>query len=187
MEQRKSKYDVELGEGFELCDNKYRNRRNVREMLNEIGNRFFKKSRNAGWEPYIRADMHVIDRLHEREFPFEEFLQIVAKLVSRDEGKLLKLVESRFNSTETIPLRINCYGHGAWMIAVTISIHTNIHEGDNRSFHVNIRTCYKERNMIFREREIGVEKIWTRGMPSWMKNPPARREPCEMVEINDEK
>lgn len=182
MEHANKKCDINLGEEFVLSDNKYRNRRNVREMLNIIGERFFKKSREAGWNPYIRADMHVIDRLHDREFPFDEFMQIIAKVVSRKETELLKFVDGRFNTQEEVPLRINCYGHGAWMIAVTISIHTNIHDGANeRSYHVNIRTCYKERNMVYRERELGVEKIWTRGMPAWMKNPAPRRETVEGV------
>lgn len=169
MEYANSKFDIDLGDAFELTDNKYRNRRNIREMLNAITDRpnSFTKSKADGWKTCIKADMHVIDRFSDREFPIDEFFQVVAKVISRHEGDLLKLVNERYNNTDFNPLRINCYGHGAWMVGVSISIYAN-GEGE-KSYHVNIRTCYKERNMVDRERVQHVEKIWTRGLPHWMK------------------
>ncbi|MGL5306614.1 MAG: hypothetical protein ACRC9Y_10745 [Aeromonas veronii] len=189
-----SKYDINnfpFDSVNGLVGQKYKDRRFIRESLNEICDMYFRKSRKAGWVPYIRADMHVVDRLSEREFPISEFFQIIGKVVSRSEKKILDYAEAKFEERlkfingETVeaivPLRINCYGHGAWMVGVSISIH---HDSatDSRSFHVNIRTCYAERNMVHRKREIGVEKIWTRGMPHWMKNPEPYRDPYAIDE-----
>lgn len=159
------KFDFDVNE---LSDNRYRNRRFVREAINSIQTNSFQKSRDAGWDPYIRVDLHVVDRLTDREFPVDEFFQIVAKLVSRHEDELLGFVERRLNRDENDPIRINCYGHGSWMVGVSISLHINKYT-NKKSFHVNVRTCYPERNMVFRERAVGVEKVWTRGMPAWMK------------------
>ena len=164
------KYDVDLGVPFELGDNRYKNRRQVRDMLNLISTNFMKKSREAGWTPFIHADMHVADRLSDREFPADEFVQIVAKVATKHEKEILKLVEDRFNKVENAPFRINCYGYGAWMIGVSISIYVCPETG-SKSFHLDIRTCYAERNMVHRKRNVDVYKIWTRGKPHWIKNP----------------
>ena len=190
VQRKNNKYDITFP--FDhvngLVDNKYKNRRYVRESLNRITDMFFKKSRQAGWAPYIRADMHVIDRLSDREFPVSEFFQIIGKIASRCERDILKLAEQKFDyignkrfSDGIQPIRINCYGHGAWMLGVSISIHYNP-ETQSRAFHLDIRTCYAERNMVHRKRVVGVEKIWTRGMPSWMKNPEPYRDPYAIDE-----
>lgn len=169
FKHKNEKYNVELDfDVNELSDNRYRNRRFVREAINSIQKNSFEKSRAAGWDPYIRVDLHVVDRLTDREFPVDEFFQIVAKFVTRHEDELLEFVDRRYNRDENDPIRINVYGHGAWMIGVSISLHINKYT-NSKSFHVNVRTCYSERNAVFRERAVGVEKVWTRGMPAWMK------------------
>lgn len=168
------KYDINLDFDYELTDNRYRNRRVIREATNEIATQFFKRSRAAGWDPRINIEMHVIERLNDREFPIDEFMQIVAKTVSRYEQTLLDLVESRFNAENPEPMRIQCYGHGAWMVGATIAIHANKYTG-GKSYHFCIRTCYKERNAVHRRRTIDSEKIWTRGMPKWLSNPVSER------------
>lgn len=172
-----------------LVDNKYKNRRYIRESLNTIADLFFKKARAADWSPYIRADMHVIDRLSEREFPIDEFFQIVGKLASRHEKDIIKFAELRLEQSKTecsiTPIRINCYGHGSWMLGVSISVHVDPITGC-KAFHLDIRTCYAERNMIHRQRVVGVERIWTRGLPHWMKNPEPYRDPYAVDEIIDE-
>ena len=195
-EFKKSKFDIEFP--FDsvngLVDNKYKNRRFVRESLNTIAESSFKRSRAAGWTPHIRADMHVVDRLSDREFPISEFFQIVGKVASRYEKDILKIVNKRFDPAEPdnreeslqviVPGRINCYGHGAWMVGVTISIHYNRGTGA-RSYHLEIRTCYAERNMVHRKRDIDVEKIWTRGVPKWVKNPEPYRDPYAIDEVEE--
>lgn len=175
------KYDIDLGVLFELDTNRYKNRRNVREILNLISTKFLSKSRAAGWSPFIHADFHVVDRLTDREFPADEFVQIIAKLATKHEKEILKMVEERHAQVDTAPFRINCYGYGAWMLGVSISVYTCKDTGE-KSYHLDIRTCYAERNMVHRKRNVDVHKIWTRGMPHWVKNPTEYVDPLDVEE-----
>lgn len=148
-----------------FTENRYANRAVLRNSINEISHSYFKKTRAGGWSPSIKADIHIADRLTDREFPLDEFIKIVVKLATKNETEIMDIVNNHVNGINDKPIRINCYGHGAWMIGITIKVFPN-----NRAFHINIRTCYAERNMQHRQRNVDVHKIWTRGIPYWMKN-----------------
>lgn len=152
-----------------LSENRYANRSAVREKLNSLAELGFAKSRRNGWSPYIKADIHVVDRLYDREFPVEEFFKIVSRLVNSKESEILKRVQSIVDGEEKA-VRINCYGHGNLMLGVTLKVYEDAIEGI-KSYHVDIRTCYAERNMVHRCRSVEVDKIWCMGMPKWIKNP----------------
>lgn len=153
-----------------LVESDYTNRRYIRECVNTINETFFKKTHNKGYNTFINVDMHVIERLSSREFPIAEFFQIVGKLTTRFENKLCEhaLTDERVH-------RFNCYGYGSWMVGVTLARHVNPLDDKDITITMNLRTCYAERNMQYRERNVSVEKIWTRKMPIWMKEIPENK------------
>lgn len=153
---------------FELTDNRYKNRRVARDFVDAINENGFQESKANGWVPSIRAELHIIDRLSDREFPVDEFFKMLTKLSTNHEAELMEMATRK----DGIPTRINVYGFGAWMIGVSINTFN-----DHKSFHINVRTCYAERNMVHRSRNVGVERIWTRGVPHWISNPAAYVEP----------
>lgn len=161
---------------MKLSDNRYTNRRVVREYLNTVSEQGFRNSRKDGWTAYIKADIHVSDRLYDREFPVDEFMSIVSRIANSKENEIYKYVKAHMSGESRKPLRINCYGYGNLMIGVTLKVFENA-----KSFHVDIRTCYAERNMVHRNRNVEVEKIWTRGMPPWIKNPQPHHESEDYV------
>lgn len=151
---------------IELSTNRYRNRHIVRDAVNAIAKNGFKKFKEMGWSMRYHADIHIADRLTDREFPLDEFFAICHKIAHKDEFQLVKIFEDQKTETYKVPVRINCYGHGAWMVGITLTVYR-----DHKAIHVSVRTCYKERNMVHRVRDVDVKQVWTRGKPHWITNP----------------
>jgi hypothetical protein len=156
---------------FKLTDNRYANRRIINDMIDSINTKCFEKCKASGWHPLIRADVHVADRLSDREFPCEEFYVILKRLATLHEDEILSMCNDVLEGNPK-PIRINVYGHGAWMVGVTINVFDH-----HKTFHINVRTCYKERNMTHRCRNVDVKRIFTRGVPEWISNPSEYVEP----------
>ncbi|MGL4523051.1 MAG: hypothetical protein ACRCWQ_10910 [Bacilli bacterium] len=158
------RHDIDIDVGFELGTNKYFNRRHIRDLGNKISSEFFPKTHERNVVPRILIDMHVIERLGDREFPFDEFVQILCKLGTICEQNVLDIVDAQKRG-ESRPVRINCYGYGNLMLGVTIH---SYHDCDHKdAYHIVVRTCYAERKLGWRVRQVETQQIWTRGIPKW--------------------
>lgn len=131
-----------------LTENRYRNRSIIRDYLNDIG---YKNLRNKGIYDFLfKTDIHIADRLTDREFPIDEFKFIMNKIASNRQ-LLVNIVEK----LGEIPSRINFYGHDDHMIGVTF--HRS--KSNPKKVDINLRTLYRERNSKYRDRNVSVYKV----------------------------
>ncbi|QHJ78821.1 MAG: hypothetical protein [Caudoviricetes sp.] len=129
-----------------LTENRYRNRNIIREYLNEKGTNNLQFD---GHRFLFKADIHIADRMTDREFPFEEFEFIILALI-KNKHILIDIVNN-----PDIPPRVNLYGRDDYMIGVTLH-KSNTEDGKHL---IVLRTLYKERNSKNRERNVTVHKV----------------------------
>lgn len=129
-----------------LTENRWRNRSIIRDYLNDMGNKHLKFDGNTF---LFKAGIHIADRMTDREFPVEEFMYIINKIVS-DKKMLLNIANNN-----DIP-RINFYGRNDYMLGVTL------HKSSKypNKWDINLRTLYQERNSKYRERNVAVLKVF---------------------------
>lgn len=130
-----------------LTENRWRNRTLIREFLNDVGN---KNLRFDGYTFLLKAGIHIADRMTDREFPIEEFIYIINKIVANKQI-LINIIKM-----PVCPTRINFYGRDDHMIGVTF------HQSKNypQKYDIQLRTLYKERNAKNRERNVEVHKVY---------------------------